>query len=74
RSIYLSQSQVLEREIEAFSGLIMQINELGSQIPESTAIKNPVLEGQLSCEKVHSLIAGQEISRAGEKERTRLTA
>jgi methanogenesis marker radical SAM protein len=74
RSIYLSQSQVLEREIEAFSGLIMQINELGSQIPESTAIKNPVLEDQLSSEQVHSLIAGQEISRAGVKEKTRLTA
>ena len=74
RSIYLSQSQVLEWEIEAFSGLIMQINELGSQIPESTATKNPVFEGQLSSEQVHSLIAGQERSRAGEKERIKLTA
>jgi methanogenesis marker radical SAM protein len=75
RSIYLSQSQVLEWEIEAFSGLIMQINELGSQIPEFAVVKkNPFLEGQLSGEKVHSLIASQERSRAGEKEKIKLTA
>lgn len=73
RSIYLSRSQVLEREIEAFSGLIMQINELGSQIPECTAI-NPVLEGQLSSEQIHCQIAGRERPRADEKERTKLTA
>jgi methanogenesis marker radical SAM protein len=74
RSIYLSQKEVLEREIEAFSGLIMQINELGSQIPESPAATNQALKGQLSLEQVHSLIADQERSQAIGKEKTKLTA
>jgi NifB/MoaA-like Fe-S oxidoreductase len=30
RSIYMNASQVLDREIEAFSGLIEEINELGN--------------------------------------------
>jgi len=30
RSIYMNASQVLDREVEAFSGLIEEINELGN--------------------------------------------
>jgi methanogenesis marker radical SAM protein len=33
RSIYITLEEVLEKEIEAFTGLIMQINDLGSPIP-----------------------------------------
>ena len=34
RSIYNTPEEVINREIEAFSGLIMQINELGDSIPK----------------------------------------
>jgi putative methanogenesis marker protein 10 len=34
RSIYMTQAQVLEKEIEAFTGLIEEINDLGIQTPE----------------------------------------
>jgi NifB/MoaA-like Fe-S oxidoreductase len=34
RSIYLTPRQVLDRELEAFSGLIREINDLGVQTSE----------------------------------------
>ena len=34
RSIYMTPAQVLAKEIEAFTGLIEEINDLGAEIPE----------------------------------------
>ncbi len=34
RSIYMTPAQVLEKEIEAFTGLIEEINDLGARTPE----------------------------------------
>lgn len=34
RSIYMTPAQVLEMEVEAFTGLIEEINDLGTKIPE----------------------------------------
>jgi methanogenesis marker radical SAM protein len=37
RSIYLTREEVIARELEAFSGLIFQINELGGDLEESSS-------------------------------------
>lgn len=42
RSIYITPEEVIEKEIEAFTGLITQINDLGSSIPEFYAGKKRV--------------------------------
>ncbi|MBN1236824.1 MAG: methyl coenzyme M reductase-arginine methyltransferase Mmp10 [Methanotrichaceae archaeon] len=54
RSIYITPEEVLEKEIEAFTGLIMQINELGSPIPEYYADKKSVQEGCVSSKHIQS--------------------
>ena len=35
-SIYMTPAEVLEKEVEAFTGLIEEINDLGAEIPESS--------------------------------------
>lgn len=60
RSIYITREEVLEKEIEAFTGLIMQINDLGSNIPEFYAGKKRVQEGHVSCEHIHSHSCGRD--------------
>jgi methanogenesis marker radical SAM protein len=52
RSIYMTQAQVLEKEIEAFTGLIEEINYLGIQIPElsHTPVSTKVGNMAYSCE------------------------
>jgi methanogenesis marker radical SAM protein len=52
RSIYMTQAQVLEKEIEAFTGLIEEINYLGIQIPElsHTPVSTKVDNMAYSCE------------------------
>ena len=47
RSIYCTQEEVIEKEIEAFTGMIMQINELGSRIDDIDSCENRVQEGRV---------------------------
>jgi NifB/MoaA-like Fe-S oxidoreductase len=58
RSIYMTPGQVLEREIEAFTGLIMEINDLGAEISEFE-------EGQEIVKSCHSHSEGQSACRVG---------
>ena len=39
RSIYMTTEEVIARELEAFSGLICQINELGGEETESATVQ-----------------------------------
>jgi methanogenesis marker radical SAM protein len=74
RSIYITLEEVLEKEIEAFTGLITQINDLGSPIPEFYAGKKRVQEGCLSSEHFHSLSSSRDRAvQAREKKRIELT-
>jgi len=59
RSIYITRQKVLEKEIEAFTGLIMQINDLGSPIPEFCTGKKRVQESCASREHIHSHSSSQ---------------
>jgi NifB/MoaA-like Fe-S oxidoreductase len=71
RSIYMTQAQVLEKEIEAFTGLIEEINYLGIQIPElsHTPVSTKVGNMAYSCE-----IADTKRSvQASGKEKIKLT-
>jgi methanogenesis marker radical SAM protein len=60
RSIYITRQKVLEKEIEAFTGLIMQINDLGSPIPEFCTGKKRVQESCASREHIHSHSSSQD--------------
>jgi methanogenesis marker radical SAM protein len=60
RSIYITRQKVLEKEIEAFTGLIMQINDLGSPIPEFCTGKKRVQESCASREHFHSHSSSQD--------------
>ncbi|MCX6676334.1 MAG: methyl coenzyme M reductase-arginine methyltransferase Mmp10 [Methanothrix sp.] len=71
RSIYTTREEVLEKEIEAFTGLIMQINDLGSDIPEFYAGKSRAQEGCVSREHIHSHSSGRDAS-VQENEKVRL--
>jgi len=73
RSIYITREEVLKKEIEAFTGLIMQINDFGSPIPEYYAGKKRVQEGCLSREHFHSYSSSRDRAvQASEKERIEL--
>jgi NifB/MoaA-like Fe-S oxidoreductase len=50
RSIYMTTEEVIAREVEAFSGLICQINELGGEETESTAVQKDC--DNCSCERM----------------------
>ncbi len=74
RSIYMTPSQVLEREVEAFTGLIEEINDLGIdpriKTPELSRPRESIQEfnAAYSCE-----IADPERSvRPSEKEKIEL--
>jgi len=67
RSIYITPEEVLEKEIEAFTGLITQINDLGSSIPEFYAGKKRVGEGCLSSELFHSHPSSRDTVKASER-------
>jgi len=72
-SIYNTLEEVLEKEIEAFTGLITQINDLGSIIPEFYAGKKHVQEGCLSSEHFHSHSSSRDRAvQASENERIEL--
>lgn len=74
RSIYNTLEEVLEKEIEAFTGLITQINDLGTPIHEYHAIKKRFQDGCLPIEHIQS--QPSRLSRAvqrSEKERIELT-
>ncbi|MDD4160872.1 MAG: methyl coenzyme M reductase-arginine methyltransferase Mmp10 [Methanothrix sp.] len=76
RSIYITPEEVLEKEIEAFTGLIMQINDLGSPIPAFSADKKCIQEGCVSIEHIHSHHSHSSSRdgaiQAGQKERIEL--
>ena len=72
-SIYNTLEEVLEKEIEAFTGLITQINDLGSIIPEFYAGKKQIPEGCLSREHFHSHSSSRDRAvQASENERIEL--
>jgi len=52
RSIYMTPAQVLEKEIEAFTGLIEEINDLGARTPELSLAPESIKVGNMaySCE------------------------
>jgi methanogenesis marker radical SAM protein len=73
RSIYNTLEEVLETEIEAFTGLIAQINDLGSIIPEFYAGKKQIQEGCLSREHFYSHSSSRDRAvQASENERIEL--
>jgi len=71
RSIYMTQAQVLDREVEAFTGLIEEINDLGTSTPEISLAQVSTKVGNITyiCE-----IADLErLVQASEKEKIGLT-
>ncbi len=48
RSIYMTAQEVLDTEIEAFSGLIEMINDLGAQTPDVRAARNQMQKDRSS--------------------------
>jgi methanogenesis marker radical SAM protein len=53
RSIYCSPEEVIEKEIEAFTGLIMQINELGYCIQDIHPCEKSAQDGSLAAKDIY---------------------
>ena len=68
RSIYFTPKEVIEKEMEAFTGLIMQINELGLGISESDSSKTRAKDGVFSMTYPQSRCSGTGSSAHAEKE------
>ncbi len=71
RSIYMTPGQVLEIEIEAFTGLIEEINDLGAE-PSELSEDQVIIEGCHSHSKALPA-RREELIRTKEKEEVRVT-
>jgi methanogenesis marker radical SAM protein len=70
RSIYMTPAQVLDREIEAFTGLIEEINDLGIKTPEFSHAQVNTKVGNVAC-SFETTIPESSI-QASEKEKIEL--
>lgn len=70
RSIYNTPKEVMDLEIEAFSGLIMQINELGVRIPNVRSSRKIADNDAMIIDRLHSRQSGgrQQVQVVGRGE------
>jgi methanogenesis marker radical SAM protein len=69
RSIYHTPEEVLAREVEAFSGQIRQINDIGSHIPRVSPARKEHAGWQHASRRLRSSLSHRELVRLKQRKR-----